>query len=852
MAIALALSGGGAKGDFEVGAVRCLNDFNIVPSIVSSTSVGSVNALKVAEGPQGLPGLEAVWLSLMGSGDMFAREAWTMDPDLEDTVLKVATQLVVSSVSFPLLSDVEALNLLERTITNSIPVIGVIDIGGYEGTAAAATTGLLPIVGFLVAAQIHNLEKLVKSLGEARAIFNLDPTRDLARANISPQAIAAWGAQGNRLRLAMVGLGTGKLRYLTETGSIVERDGLTPAHDRETGFEIRSTYLTGMLASSSIPAIFPPVVIADDAYVDGGIREVMPLEVTVLLGGQQIFAIHCSTREVDFRPQMKDAKLLDILLRSLMDITINEVAFSDTFRTGSWGPRVVVTVIQPRVEIHNTFTIYPALVRNRMAYGYLCAADVVKPATGNEGRCQEIADQIAVLRYGIARLEAWYEGRPIPPSLTVIGRPPLGLIGDVRDGIYRLKLRVRALAREREQLGGAMPPQDGSWTDPRRWWQGWERHPLYQSSAPQHGEVFAISNAPNHLDVFIAASDQRILQATWTPESREGWEGWYQVADGGSQPGSPIFGASRHDGSTDLMIVGTDGAIYSAQWDRQFQSDDGWHGWHKWSPVLSGRASQHAAVTAASRRPEFLDAFVAGTDGRIYTAGFDPQRKWTGWRPVSSLLTKPGAPVHAVSRKRDNLDILVTDLVGVIQWSHWDPSLPDWTAWTSVIGGGASPGAPVTAVSRAADFIDVFVVGKDGHIYTAAMDPVNGWRGWWPIAGPTAPQGSTVSAISRAADQLDIFVTDDGGNIQWSHWDPTRPGWAPWLPVLNGRAAPGTTIAATSRAPGLMDLFMVGLDGKVWSAAFGANMQWAGWWRLHADLKPNPIDTTQIVGDAPF
>ena len=118
--------------------------------------------------------------------------------------------------------------------------------------------------------------------------------------------------------------------------------------------------------------------------------------------------------------------------------------------------------------------------------------------------------------------------------------------------------------------------------------------------------------------------------------------------------------------------------------------------------------------------------------------------------------------------------------------------------------------------------------------------------------GPTAPQGSTVSAISRAADQLDIFVTDDGGNIQWSHWDPTRPGWAPWLPVLNGRAAPGTTIAATSRAPGLMDLFMVGLDGKVWSAAFGANMQWAGWWRLHADLKPNPIDTTQIVGDAPF
>ena len=37
------------KGDFEVGAVRCLNDQGIVPSLVCTTSVGSANALKVAE-----------------------------------------------------------------------------------------------------------------------------------------------------------------------------------------------------------------------------------------------------------------------------------------------------------------------------------------------------------------------------------------------------------------------------------------------------------------------------------------------------------------------------------------------------------------------------------------------------------------------------------------------------------------------------------------------------------------------------------------------------------------------------------------------------------------------------------
>ena len=47
---AIVLSGGGTKGDFEVGAVRCLYEQGILPNILCGTSVGSVNALKLAEG----------------------------------------------------------------------------------------------------------------------------------------------------------------------------------------------------------------------------------------------------------------------------------------------------------------------------------------------------------------------------------------------------------------------------------------------------------------------------------------------------------------------------------------------------------------------------------------------------------------------------------------------------------------------------------------------------------------------------------------------------------------------------------------------------------------------------------
>src|SRR5215472_14804088 len=84
--VAISLSGGGARGDFQVGAVRCLYDHGIQPTLLCTTSVGSVNGLKLAEGEgspdQGLWGLENIWLALQSNDDMFQPEPWTKDPAL--------------------------------------------------------------------------------------------------------------------------------------------------------------------------------------------------------------------------------------------------------------------------------------------------------------------------------------------------------------------------------------------------------------------------------------------------------------------------------------------------------------------------------------------------------------------------------------------------------------------------------------------------------------------------------------------------------------------------------------------------------------------------------------------------
>jgi hypothetical protein len=48
MKTAIVLSGGGSRGDFQVGAIKYLYDHGIWPDIIFSSSVGSINGIKLA------------------------------------------------------------------------------------------------------------------------------------------------------------------------------------------------------------------------------------------------------------------------------------------------------------------------------------------------------------------------------------------------------------------------------------------------------------------------------------------------------------------------------------------------------------------------------------------------------------------------------------------------------------------------------------------------------------------------------------------------------------------------------------------------------------------------------------
>lgn len=68
--LAIVLSGGGAKGAFQVGVLDALiNIHGVRPSIVVGTSTGAIQALGVAQ--DDIDGLKDVWLQIKGNRDIY-------------------------------------------------------------------------------------------------------------------------------------------------------------------------------------------------------------------------------------------------------------------------------------------------------------------------------------------------------------------------------------------------------------------------------------------------------------------------------------------------------------------------------------------------------------------------------------------------------------------------------------------------------------------------------------------------------------------------------------------------------------------------------------------------------------
>ena len=132
---------------------------------------------------------------------------------------------------------------------------------------------------------------------------------------IHPVDPALIGRPGLQLRLAVTALRAGVLRYVTQDGTIVEEDAVTPAPGvgRRTGRLHR-----GRIASASVPLVFPPRPLADDDYVDGGVLQNVPVRAAVQLGATRIIAVMAIPLQIDREERnFSDDNAANVGLRAL-------------------------------------------------------------------------------------------------------------------------------------------------------------------------------------------------------------------------------------------------------------------------------------------------------------------------------------------------------------------------------------------------------------------------------------------------------------------------------------------------------------------------------------------------------
>lgn len=412
--IAFAMSGGGSQGSFETGALRFLyDDLKLRPAILCGSSVGSIIAAKLAEGDDAETGrraideIEGIWRGLRSNDDMWLAEPW--------------------------------LEKLRSQANWAAELRGRAAEHGTAGSQARVVMRMLSEVVRNPPETDGTLDALRQAL-RARSLLSNAPVRHLVETHIDPDRVASSGIM---LRIGAVGLESGELRYVTEHGDLLTRDG-DPLD--------RTVSLTeAVIASASIPLVFPPTRLGDEHYVDGGVREILPLELAFnRLGAGHIFAVVASTPGVEPIPDMKDKGLLDLARRVTADIVPDETLRKEINPPRGWGKRV--TVVAPEIDVHDALMVDPALIAASIDYGYMRAADVLLDLGPEQ---TAISRRIAELRMEIRALEG-----PIAGPFTPLPDLPPRTVDEIDRELKEAHRELDVLVDQRRETGAPLPPGD--------------------------------------------------------------------------------------------------------------------------------------------------------------------------------------------------------------------------------------------------------------------------------------------------------------------------------------------------------------------------------------------------------
>ncbi len=256
----LVLSGGGARGAFQVGAYQRLLDdprFCAGPRVLSGTSAGSINAALIAAGRSPREMLD-FWQDIATDPPVIASARFFRDATA--SLLKLTFAEFFRWLGSPR----PAVEFLRRA-RNHVPP--------QPGSLVAAW------IEYLLTMRFELVSRFLQGIGEA-FVADTSPLRKRLIAAVGGERIPDRG-----IRLAINTVDA-------HTGRVVRFVNAETPHTRAPDYLIVDAITVDMvLASSSIPLLFPPVEIGVHLLWDGGILVNTPLAPVVALGADEIVTV---------------------------------------------------------------------------------------------------------------------------------------------------------------------------------------------------------------------------------------------------------------------------------------------------------------------------------------------------------------------------------------------------------------------------------------------------------------------------------------------------------------------------------------------------------------------------------
>ena len=290
------LAGGGTKGSFEVGALQYLvGTERIIPDIIAATSAGAVAAAVLAQArtfeefARRVQEVEDDILAMTRTEQIFGEQAWLQA--LEGTTLGGEIRSAFTKGTRPPLPALRCTVSLDPDPPPNVP----------RRLANKARRRRRRWARRLLAGAALRLPRARRRFRTSgSSILNLRPLAHAMRyggpSGIHPVDPDLVRRPGLELRLAVTALRAGVLRYVTQDGTIVEEDALTPAPGSSAG---PVDLLDGVIASASVPMVFPPRALAGDDYVDGGVLQVVPVRAAAQLGATRVIAVMAVPLRID-------------------------------------------------------------------------------------------------------------------------------------------------------------------------------------------------------------------------------------------------------------------------------------------------------------------------------------------------------------------------------------------------------------------------------------------------------------------------------------------------------------------------------------------------------------------------